>query len=181
MLTAQIAGSDLCHDEFRKLSGSLCFVILLLLETEIFAKMSKKYRNEQPWVESLLHQTCCVSRRHNKSASPLQGLAMTSTYESWQAVHCGIFSDIFANISVPNKSKITKQRRPDSLRNSSWHTGKSEPAIWVVNMFVNVENKPTQQSFGSLFYIEEWHSYRQVGTGLASKANTWYRGDYHSV
>ena len=110
--------------------GSSLFCDLTFIETEIFAKMSKKYRNEQPWVEPLLHQTCCVSRRHNKSASPLHGLAMTSTYESWQAVHFGIFSDIFANISVPNKSKITKQRRPDSLRNSSWH--KSEPAIWVV-------------------------------------------------
>ena len=48
MLTTLIAGSDLCHDEFRKLSGRLCFVILLLLGTEILAKMSKKYRNEQP-------------------------------------------------------------------------------------------------------------------------------------
>ena len=80
-----------------------------------------------------------------------------------QPVHFGLFFDFFANISVPNKSKTTKQRRPDSLRNASWH--KSEPAIWVVNIFVNIENKPTYLRSGSILYIEEWHSYWHVGTG----------------
>ena len=76
------------------------------------------------------------------AASSLHGRVMTSTYATSLAKQrlnpselgsgCSFryFFDIFANISVPNKSKITKQRRPDSLRNSSWH--KSEPAIWVV-------------------------------------------------
>ena len=88
------------------------------------------------------------------SAAPsLHGLTMTSTYATslgmhrrwsdprWTQVSLFIsvfYFNFFANISVLNKSKITKQRRPDSLRNASWR-----PAIWVVNMFVNVENKPT--------------------------------------
>ena len=88
-----------------------------------------------------------------------------------QPVHFGLFFDFFADISVPNKSKTTKQRRPDSLRNASWH--KSEPAIWVVNIFVNIENKPTYLRSGSILYIEEWHSYWHVGTGyMASKIRT---------
>ena len=117
------------------------------------------------------------------AASSLHGRVMTSTYATSLAKQWLNPSElrsgcsfrycfyIFCNISVPNNSEITKQRRPDSLRNASWH--KSEPAIWVVNIFVNIENKPTYLRFGSIFYIEEWHSYWQVGTGyMASKIRT---------
>ena len=111
--SSPLAGSNLCHDEFRKLSGSLCFVILLLLGTEILAKMSKKYRNEPKFtrVEPLLRQTGCVSRRHHTSvqgwgstshpqttpavlwwppwsaAPSLHGLTMTSTYATSLGMH----------------------------------------------------------------------------------------------
>ena len=79
MPTTQIAGSDLCRDGWRKLSGRLGFVILLLLGTEILANMSKKGRNEQPdpsWHEFTSghylattghRQTRCVSSRHHES------------------------------------------------------------------------------------------------------------------
>ena len=119
------------------------------------------------------------------AASSLHGLVMTSTYATSLAKQrlnpgelgscCSFryFFYIFASISVPNNSRITKQRRPDSLQNSSWH--KTEPAIWVVNIFVNIENKSTYRPFRSLFYncTVEWHSCWQVGTGyIASKIRT---------
>ena len=65
------------------------------------------------------------------------------------------FFDIFANISVPNRSKITKPRCLDSLHHPSGH--KSEPASWVVSILINVENKSTYRSIRSLFVIEECH------------------------
>ena len=105
-------------------------------------------------------------------------LAMTSAYATSPAMHqswsvvipgepgsgCSLrpFFDIFANISVPNRNKYTKPRRPDNLRHPPWH--KSEPASWAVYMFINIENKPAYRSSPSLYYIKEWHLHTTLWT-----------------